>query len=440
MTGGHPVPEILRYIAWADPVVCAADDTAALCRALVPPPLDGPRTVVIEGICLKVRPMKPWHIEICDVTLRDGGEQTPGVSFTRDEKMTIAHALDEIGVEVIEAGFPVVSAAEKECVAAIAGSGLSARVCCLARALKPDIEAALDCDVDMVSIFFATSDLHIRHKYHKPPREEVLDGALDMVEFAADHGVQVRFAAEDASRTDPPAFLIEMYNRGGVEHGANYVSFADTVGCLTPLETHAVVSEILEGGPPHQLCIHCHNDLGLAAANTVTAAAAGGAFQLHTTVNGIGERAGNAALEQVLVALRMKGGVDRYDLTRLQEISRLVARASGVFPERTRPIVGENAFAHESGIHIAAILCDPPSTYEYVPPELVGGERRFVLGKHTGRRALEHVAKAYGFDLSDDEARWVLEQVKQKSEGKCSVTREVLCSLLRAAKEGGIVQ
>jgi methanogen homocitrate synthase len=376
--------------------------------------------------------MKPWHIEICDVTLRDG-EQTPGVSFTRDEKMTIAHALDEIGVEVIEAGFPVVSAAEKECVRAIAGSGLSARVCCLARALKPDIEAALDCDVDMVSIFFATSDLHIRHKYHKP-REEVLDGALDMVEFAADHGVQVRFAAEDASRTDP-AFLIEMYNRG-VEHGANYVSFADTVGCLTPLETHAVVSEILEGAP-HQICIHCHNDLGLAAANTVTAAAAG-AFQLHTTVNGIGERAGNAALEQVLVALRMKGGVDRYDLTRLQEISRLVARASGVFPERTRPIVGENAFAHESGIHIAAILCDP-STYEYVAPELVGGERRFVLGKHTGRRALEHVAKAYGFDLSDEEARWVLEQVKQKSEGKCSVTREVLCGLLRAAKEG-IVQ
>ncbi len=376
--------------------------------------------------------MKPWNIEICDVTLRDG-EQTPGVSFTRDEKMTIAHALDEIGVEVIEAGFPVVSAAEKECVRAIAGSGLSARVCCLARALKPDIETALDCDVDMISLFFATSDLHIRHKYHKP-REEVLDGALDMVEFAADHGVQVRFAAEDASRTDP-AFLIEMYNRG-VEHGANYVSFADTVGCLTPLETHAVVSRLLDAAP-HRLCIHCHNDLGLATANTVTAAAAG-AFQLHTTVNGIGERAGNAALEQVLVALRMKGGVDRYDLTRLQETSSLVARASGVFPERTRPIVGENAFAHESGIHIAAILCDP-STYEYVAPELVGGERRFVLGKHTGRRALEHVAKAYGFDLSDEEARWVLDQVKQRSEGKCSVTREVLCALLRAAKEG-IVQ
>jgi methanogen homocitrate synthase len=372
--------------------------------------------------------MKPWNIEICDVTLRDG-EQTPGVSFTLDEKMAIAHSLDKIGVEVIEAGFPVVSAAEKECVAAIARSGLSARVCCLARALKPDIEAALDCDVDMVSIFFATSDLHIRHKYRKS-REEVLDGALDMVEFAADHGVQVRFAAEDASRTDP-AFLVEMYTRG-VEHGADLVSFADTVGCLTPLETHAVVSRLLDAAPL-PLCIHCHNDLGLAAANTITAAAAG-AFQLHTTVNGIGERAGNAALEQVLVALRMKGGVNRYDLGRLQDISGLVARASGVAPERTRPIVGENAFAHESGIHIAAILCDP-LTYEYIPPEMVGSERRFILGKHTGRRALEHVAKAYGFDLSDGEARWVLKQVKQKSEGKCSVTREVLCGLLRQAKE-----
>lgn len=372
--------------------------------------------------------MKPWHIEICDVTLRDG-EQTPGVSFTRDEKMAIAQLLDEIGVEVIEAGFPVVSTAEKECVAAIARSGLDARVCCLARALKPDIEAALDCDVDMVSIFIATSDLHIRHKYRKP-RKEVLEDALNMVEFASDHGVQVRFAAEDASRTDP-AFLIEMYTRGA-EYGADLVSFADTVGCLTPLEIHAIVSEILDAAPL-PLCIHCHNDLGFASANTIAAAAAG-AFQLHTTVNGIGERAGNAALEQVLVALRMKGGVDRYDLGRLLEISRLVAGCSGVAPERTRPIVGENAFAHESGIHIAAILEDP-STYEYIPPDLVGGERRFVLGKHTGRRALEHIAKAHGFDLSDAEVRCVLEQVKQKSEGKCSVTPEVLCGLLRQAKE-----
>jgi len=137
----------------------------------------------------------------------------------------------------------------------------------------------------------------------------------------------------------------------------------------------------------------------------------------------------------VLVALRMKGGIDRYDLSRLQEISRLVAQVSGIYPDQVRPIVGENAFAHESGIHIAAILEDP-STYESIPPELVGGERRFVLGKHTGKRALEHIANAYGFNLSDEQARWVLGQIKQRSEGKCSVTREVLCGFLRQAKEG----
>jgi len=351
--------------------------------------------------------MKPWNIEICDVTLRDG-EQTPGVSFTHDEKMTIARALDEIGVEVIEAGFPVVSSAEKECVAAIARSGLSARVCCLARALRPDVEAALDCDVDMVSIFIATSDLHIRHKYRKP-RAEVLDDALDMVEFAADHGVQVRFAAEDASRTDP-AFLIEMYSRGA-ECGADLVSFADTVGCLAPLEIHAVISRIL-GDVHHPLCIHCHNDLGFAAANTITAAAAG-AFQLHTTVNGIGERAGNAALEQVLVALRMKGGVDRYDLTRLQEISRLVARCSGVVPERTRPIVGENAFAHESGIHSHGVITRS-DTFEpgIMTPEMVGHRRRLKLGKHAGRHAVRQMLAEVHMTPTDAQLDEIILRVK----------------------------
>ncbi len=368
--------------------------------------------------------MKPWHIEICDVTLRDG-EQAPGVSFTCEEKLKIAEALDRIGVEVIEAGFPVVSPAEKQCVAAVARSGLDARVCCLARAVKADVEAALDCDVDMVSIFVATSDLHIRHKYRRP-REEVLDAALEVVEFAADHGVEIRFAAEDASRTDP-AFLIEAYTRG-IEHGADLVSFADTVGCLTPLEIHAAVSEIV-AKVDHPLCIHCHNDLGFASANTVTAAA-GGAFQLHTTINGIGERAGNAALEEVLVAVRLKGGVERYDLTCLQEISRMVAEISGIHPAKNKAIVGEHAFAHESGIHIAAILEDP-LTYEYVPPEMVGGERRFVLGKHSGRRALEHVAKTYGYELDNGQIRWVLDQIKQRSEGKCSITPQVLCEILR---------
>ena len=185
--------------------------------------------------------MKPWHIEICDVTLRDG-EQTPGVSFTCEEKQKIAHMLDQIGIEVIEAGFPVVSPYEKDCVRSIAGMGLDARVCCLARARKTDVEAAIDCGVDMVSIFIATSDLHIRHKYRKP-RDVVLSDALAMIDLAKDHGLEVRFAAEDASRTEL-AFLKNVYGKGR-EHGADLVSFADTVGCLLPTEMYTIMSELV---------------------------------------------------------------------------------------------------------------------------------------------------------------------------------------------------
>jgi methanogen homocitrate synthase len=372
--------------------------------------------------------MKPWNIEICDVTLRDG-EQTPGVSFTCLEKMEIAQMLDSIGIEIIEAGFPIVSENEKECVRSIANMGLDSRICCLARARTEDIEAAIDCDVDVVSIFIATSDLHIRHKYRKP-REEVLDEALGMVDFAVDHGLSVRFAAEDASRTEL-SFLKEMYLRG-IEHRVSYVSFADTVGCLLPGEIYQIVSGLcpLLTKP---LCIHCHNDLGCATANTLTAGAAG-AFQLHTTVNGIGERAGNASLEEVLVALRLKAGVDRYDLSLLKSLSALVVKSSGIAIAKTKPVVGEHAFAHESGIHIAAIIKDP-LTYEFIQPEIVGSERCFMLGKHTGRRALDHIAKSLGCTLTDNQMLWVLQEVKTRSEGKCCITPEILKKILKKSQE-----
>ncbi|MBS1195123.1 MAG: pyruvate carboxyltransferase, partial [Methanomicrobia archaeon] len=305
--------------------------------------------------------MKPWHVEICDVTLRDG-EQTPGVSFTREEKMDIASWLDRIGVDVIEAGFPVVSPYEKQCVAAIANQGLDARICGFARARQGDVDAAIECGVDMVSLFIATSALHMRTKYRKP-RDQVVDEAMGMVEYAKDHGVEVRFAAEDASRT-PRRFLKEVYGKA-IDHGADLLSFADTVGCLTPLQMRRVMGDLVRN-LTKPLCAHCHNDLGCATANTITAAEAG-AFQLHTTVNGIGERAGNAALEEVLVALRLIGGVDRYDLSHLKMLSGLVERYSGITLAKTKAVVGEHAFAHESGIHIAAILEDP-LTYEYIPP------------------------------------------------------------------------
>jgi methanogen homocitrate synthase len=371
--------------------------------------------------------MKPWNIEICDVTLRDG-EQTPGVSFSCEEKVDIARTLDCVGVEVIEAGFPAVSENEKRCVKTIANLGLDARICGFARAKKEDITAAIDCGVDMVSIFIPTSDLHIRVKFKKP-RERVLDDALAMIDFARDHGVAVRFAAEDASRTDP-VFLKEVY-RQAADHGAVLLSFADTVGCLIPDEMRMIMTDLVSS-VDRPFCAHCHNDMGCAVANTITAAQAG-AFQLHTTVNGIGERSGNASLEEVLVILRTKGGIDRYDLSHLSALSRKVEKYSGIALPKNKPVTGELAFSHESGIHIAAILEDP-STYEYFPPDLVGNERHFILGKHTGRKALEHVIASLGQELSEAQICRVLDLVKEHSEHKCSITPEVLRKLIRRAQ------
>jgi methanogen homocitrate synthase len=196
------------------------------------------------------------------------------------------------------------------------------------------------------------------------------------------------------------------------------------VGCLVPEEMYRIMKDMV-ASVKIPLCAHCHNDMGCATANTITAAGAG-AFQLHTTVNGIGERAGNAALEEVLVALRMKGGIDRYDLTHLTRLSGIVEEFSGIKMSKTKPVVGEHAFSHESGIHIAAILEDP-STYEYFLPEMVGGERRFILGKHTGKKALEHVVRTLGYSLSDE--------VKELGESKIGVSPEALTALIRHAQK-----
>jgi methanogen homocitrate synthase len=372
--------------------------------------------------------MKPLNIEICDVTLRDG-EQTPGVSFSCQEKVEIATTLDEIGIEVIEAGFPAVSENEKQCVKTIANLGLDARICGFSRAREADIRTAIDCNVDMVSIFIPTSELHVRLKFKKP-REEVLADSLNMIDFARDHGVKVRFAAEDASRTDLP-FLKEVYQQAA-DHGAVLLSFADTVGCLIPSEMNSIMTELV-ASVDRPFCAHCHNDMGCAVANTLTAAEAG-AFQLHTTVNGIGERSGNAALEELLVALHMKKGIDRYDLSQLSRLSHMVEKYSGIPLPKNKPVTGELAFSHESGIHIAAILEDP-STYEYFTPDLVGGERHFILGKHTGKKALEHVVATLGCELSDKQICRVLNLVKDHSEHKCHITPDVLRKLIKKAKE-----
>ncbi|MDI6895879.1 homocitrate synthase family protein [Methanocella conradii] len=362
-------------------------------------------------------------VEICDVTLRDG-EQTPGVSFTKEEKMEIARTLDEIGVEVIEAGFPVVSQGEKDAVKAIARMGLDAKICCLARAVKEDVDAVLDCDADIVGIFMGTSELHLKYK-HKKTQEEAIDCMVTALEHAKRHGLVVRFAAEDSTRTDLE-FLKRFY-KAGEEAGADYVSIADTVGAMNPTTMKYLVSEIRKA-VSIPVCVHCHDDLGLAVANTLAAAEAG-ARQLHTTVNGIGERAGNAALEEVLMGLLIHYNVDRYDTTRLKGLSDMVARYSGIAVAKNKAVVGANAFAHESGIHIAALL-ENDRTYELYSPELVGGSREFILGKHSGSKALCYMARQMGYTLSQAETSLILEEIKRLSDMKKSLRKEELAELI----------
>jgi methanogen homocitrate synthase len=365
----------------------------------------------------------PLDIEICDVTLRDG-EQMPGVVFRADEKLDIALRLDEIGVEVIEAGFPVVSAAEMNAVKEVCNQGLDAKISALCRSVKKDVDAAIECGADMVSVFIATSDLHLKYKLHMSC-PEAISCALQTVEYAKDHGLIVRFSAEDATRTDFD-ILKKLYKKAE-EYHADYISVADTVGIMNPRTTYYMISE-LKKVVKVPICMHCHDDLGMALANTLAGAEAG-AKQLHTTVNGIGERSGNTPLEELLVTLRLHYDLGGYDLTKVKDLSKLVETYSEVPVARNKAVVGSNAFAHESGIHVAAVL-EEPRTYELYSPEMVGAARHIIIGKHTGAKALKYITQRMGYYLKDKELGDLSERVKLCSEFKHPINCEELRKLI----------
>jgi methanogen homocitrate synthase len=372
--------------------------------------------------------LPPLDIEICDVTLRDG-EQTPGVVFTREEKIALANELDAVGVDIIETGFPVVSPSERAVVKEIANMGLNARTCCLARSIVSDVETAVECDVDFISIFIAMSDLHLKYKYHKSC-DEMFSCAMTAVEYAKDHGVGVRFAAEDGTRTDIE--VLKRAFRAAEEYKVDYVSIADTIGILNPSTAYYLVSEIKKVvNTP--ICIHCHNDLGMATANTIAAAEAG-AKQLHTTVNGIGERAGNASLEELLVSLRVQYGIERYDTSKLLNLSSMVNEFAGFSPSVTKAIVGKHAFSHESGIHVCAIL-EEPRTYELYSPEMVGGKRTLIVGKHTGMKALTGIVTNMGYNLEKEKMIALLDKVKNCTEAKKGITPFRLEEMIKEIKQ-----
>ncbi len=355
----------------------------------------------------------PDDITIYDTTLRDG-EQTPGVCFSFEDKMEIARKLDQFKIHQIEAGFPIVSEKEKESVKAIANEGFDATILGLTRTKPEDIDAALDCDVDGIITFVGTSDIHLDHKMHIT-RQDAINLCETAVDYAKDHGLFVAFSAEDATRTDIE-FLKRIYGKAQ-ECGADRVHIADTTGAITPQGIDYLVRELVKD--IHiDLAVHLHNDFGLAVINSITGVLAG-AKAVSTTVNGIGERAGNASLEELIMAMKILYGKDYGFKTKyIKELSDLVASASGLPIPYNKPIVGNNVFRHESGIHVDAVI-EEPLCYEPYLPELVGQKRQLVLGKHSGCRAVRAKLNECELDVSDEQLIEIVRQVKKsREEGK----------------------
>ncbi len=364
----------------------------------------------------------PENVRVFDTTLRDG-EQTPGVSLTPEEKVEVALALDELGVDVIEAGFPITSYGEAESVKDIAKAirdikgSVRSEVCALARSTKRDIDLAADLDVDTIHVFIATSPLHRKYKL-RMSEEEVLNRAVQAVEYAKSRGVKVEFSAEDATRTELD-FLIKIF-KAVEEAGADRVDIPDTVGVMSPPAMRSLVGIVVrEVNIP--VSVHCHNDFGLAVANSLAGIEAG-AQQAHVTVNGIGERAGNASLEQFVTSLHFLYGIKmKINFSKLRSVSELVERLTGIQVPPNSPIVGDNAFSHESGIHVHGIM-GHPATYEPLSPEVVGMRRRIVLGKHTGRHAVERAVKQLGYEISKEELDLIVEKIKELGDKGIKIT------------------
>lgn len=350
--------------------------------------------------------MTKRKLKVLDTTLRDG-EQTPGVALTPNQKLEIAKALDELGVDIIEAGSAITSEGERNAIKLVSNAGLDAEICSLVRTVRADIDMALACDVDSVHMIVPTSDIHLKYKLKKT-RQEVKEMALNMAQYALDHGLIVEFSSEDASRTEK-AFLLDLLS-AAVRLGVQRVCACDTVGVLTPEKSRELFSDLAKKLKV-PVAAHCHNDFGMATANTV-AAVIGGASEIHVTINGLGERGGNAALEEVVLALSKFYGINTgVKLNQLYKVSNLVERITGMPVSPTKPVVGENAFTHGAGIHTHGVLAHP-STYEPIPPETVGQHRKLVFGKLSGSHAIESELKRMGLKPTKKQIEEIFAQMK----------------------------
>jgi homocitrate synthase NifV len=367
------------------------------------------------------------QIIIDDTTLRDG-EQTAGVVFSLEEKIRIARMLDEIGVGELECGIPAMGREEQASVRALVDLGLNARLITWNRAVVSDLQASIDSGVQAVDISLSVSDIHIRHKLRKD-RRWVMEQLKTALGFAKQHDLYVSVGGEDASRADPD-FLVELMSiaRG---LGADRFRFCDTLGILDPFTTYDKV-RYLADRVDLDLEVHTHNDLGMATANAIAGIRAGARF-VNTTVNGLGERAGNAALEEVVMALKHACGIDlSIETGRFHELSRLVGQASCRPVPEWKAVVGEKVFSHESGLHADGVI-KYPGNYEGYDPAEVGLNRHMVIGKHSGSHGLQDRLGRLGIHLDDRAADLLLEQVRQMAQNnKRSLSDLDLMRLCRA--------
>jgi 2-isopropylmalate synthase len=346
-------------------------------------------------------------INIFDTTLRDG-EQTPGVSFNMKQKYEIATKLHDAGVNMIEVGFPAVSEDELKTIKHINYD--IDNICSLARCNRKDIDKVIESDSKIIHLFIATSDIHMKYKLNMT-KDQVFKNIIESVDYARSHGLKIIFSPEDATRTDMD-FLKHIISSIKVET----VNFPDTIGIMNPMSMHYFIEKIKEFTKAN-ISIHCHNDFGMATANTLAGLMAG-ANEAQVTINGIGERAGNASLEEVVSSIYgfLDSSTD-IKMEKLYAISKYVAAASGVTPQKNKAIVGDNAFSHEAGIHVHGIIHNP-KTYEAINPKIFGISRRIIIGKHSGKSAIRYILENKGIYKTDEEIDNILKTIKNEDNSR----------------------
>ena len=397
--------------------------------------------IMVSDMMEKIREklILPDQAYFFDTTLRDG-EQTPGISFTLKEKVSIAQSLNELGIDVIEAGFPVISHGDFKACKEIAKLGLDSEVIGLARIKKIDIDKVIEADMDSIHLFIATSELHLREKL-KMTREEIIENVKELVTYAKDHYSTIEFSAEDATRSDLD-FLIKV-NQVAIESGATRINIPDTVGTISPTAFGYIVRKNYDALPKKvRIAVHCHNDFGLAVANTV-AGFENGASEAQTTILGLGERAGNASFEETAMSLYALYQIPMQINTRLIfPTAKLVESLCGgkVVVGRLKPLIGQNAFAHESGIHAHAMI-QHARAYEPITPELIGIKRSdnvqeiiqqsIKLGKHTGSHALKAKLEDLGIHTTEEQFSNIMEHVKTFGDKGHEVSEEDFYAIVK---------